>query len=96
MLIKFFVWNAEKDEWLRQERNVSFREIIAQLAKGGLLDVVPHPRQEKYRGQRMFIVKMRDYVWLIPFVETDTEVFLKTVIPSRKATAKYLRGKSNG
>jgi hypothetical protein len=61
---------------------------------GGLLDVVPHPNPTKYRNQRMFVVKVADHVYLVPFVETDDGLFLKTVIPSRKATLKYLGGEA--
>ena len=61
---------------------------------GGLLDVVPHPSPKKYPNQRMFVVKVENYVYLVPFVETDSGVFLKTIIPSRKATKKYLEGET--
>lgn len=60
------------------------------IAIGDVLDIVEYPNPEKYKGQRIFIVKMRDYAWLVPFVESEDEIFLKTIIPSRKATRKYL------
>ncbi len=88
--MKAYAWNREKNQRLKVERDVSFEEVVAHIAAGGLLDIVEHPNPEKYEGQRLFIVKMRDYVWLVPFVETEDEIFLKTVIPSRKATRKYL------
>lgn len=59
---------------------------------GFLLDVLEHPNQEKYKGQKIFVVWIDDYIYLVPFVESDDEVFLKTIIPSRKATRKYLKG----
>ena len=90
ILVKAYAWNREKNQRLKVERDVSFEEVVAHIAAGGLLDIVEHPNPEKYEGQRLFIVKMRDYVWLVPFVETEDEIFLKTVIPSRKATRKYL------
>ncbi len=65
-------------------------EVLVHIAAGDLLDIVEHPHPEKYKGQRIFIVKIRDYAWLVPFVESEKEIFLKTVIPSRKATQKYL------
>lgn len=89
--MKRYVWNDEKNELLKAERNISFEEVINQIREGGLLDVLDHPNQEKYPGQRLFIVQIRDYAWLVPFVETGQEIFLKTVIPSRKATKQYLR-----
>jgi len=61
-----------------------------------LLDIVEHPKQERYGGQRIFIVKIREYAYLVPFLETEREIFLKTIIPSRRATKKYLRGGRDG
>jgi len=88
--VKVYVWNEEKNQRLKSERGVSFEEIIVHLAIGDLLDIVEHPHPEKYQGQHIFIVKMRDYAWLVPFVESEDKIFLKTIIPSRKATKKYL------
>ncbi len=89
--MKTYAWNEEKNQRLKAERGISFEEVIVYIAAGDLLDIIEHPNPEKYKGQRMFIVKMRDYAWLVPFVETEDEIFLKTIIPSRKATRKYLR-----
>jgi uncharacterized DUF497 family protein len=91
--MKIYTWNEEKNEWLKAQRGVSFQEALDHMAEGNLLDVVTHPNQEKYGGQRIFVVKIRDYAWLVPFVETEDEIFLKTIIPSRKATRKYLGGR---
>lgn len=89
--MKKFLWNKEKDEFLQAERNISFAEVAEAIAQGHVLDVIEHPNQEKYPGQRMFIVEMNEYAWLVPFVENETELFFKTIIPSRKATRNYLR-----
>jgi len=89
--MKYFAWNPTKNAQLRTERGISFEEIIYQIEMGRLLDIVEHPDPSKYPGQRIFIVAVREYAYLVPFVESDTEVFLKTIIPSRKATRKYLR-----
>ncbi len=59
------------------------------MGRGDLLDVVEHPKQDKYKGQRIFIVNIEDYAYLFPFIEVEKEVSLKTIIPSRKATKKY-------
>lgn len=91
--MKFLDWNDEKNEQLRMERGVSFEEVVLSLSQGGLLDIIEHPNPAVYSGQRIFIVQIRDYVHLVPFVEDQTVVFLKTVIPSRKMTARYLGGK---
>jgi uncharacterized DUF497 family protein len=88
--MKYFSWNEEKNELLREERQVSFEDIVFYIEQGFLLDVLEHPNQEKYKGQKIFIVQMDDYVYLVPFIEDDREIFLKTIIPSRKATRKYL------
>lgn len=76
---------------LKSERQVCFEDVVISIEMGFLLNVLEHPNQEKYKGQRVFIVQIDDYVYLVPFVENDSEVFLKTIIPSRKATKKYLR-----
>jgi hypothetical protein len=88
--VKYFSWNPEMNEWLKTERHISFEELLFYIEQGGILDIVKHPNPEKYKGQRIFIVNVDNYAYLVPFVETDDEVFLKTVIPSRKATQRYL------
>ena len=93
--MKYFSWNIEKNEQLKKERGISFEEVVFHIERGQLLDIVEHPNQEKYAGQRIFIVYINDYVYLVPFVEDEQEVFLKTIIPSRKATRKYLRGSND-
>lgn len=90
--MKYFSWNEEKDELLKSERQVSFEDIVFYIEKGFLLDVLEQPNQEKYKGQKIFAVQVDDYVYLVPFIENDHEIFLKTIIPSRKATKKYLKG----
>ena len=90
--VKIFSWNNEKDALLKAERQISFEEIALYIEMGFLLDVLEHPNQEKYKGQKVFVVRVDDYVYLVPFIETAKEVFLKTIIPSRKATRKYLKG----
>ncbi len=59
-----------------------------------LLDTIEHPNKKKYQNQRIFIVEINDYAYLVPFVEDERIIFLKTIIPSRKMTKKYLGGKS--
>ena len=90
-----FRWNPEKNELLRRERGVSFEEVELAIERGDLLDIVEHPNKLKYPDQRLFIVRIKDYVFLVPFVEDQSEIFLKTVIPSRAATKKYLSGRRN-
>lgn len=90
--MKRFNWNSEKNEILKQERGVSFDQIQFAIETGYLLDVKEHPNKKKYSNQFLFYVQIEDYVCVVPFVETEEEIFLKTIFPSRKATRQYLRG----
>ena len=83
-------WSTEKNIRLKTERGVSFEEVVSAMSNGGLLVVLDHPNTAQYPNQRMFVVRIRGYAYLVPFVETTQEVFLKTIIPSRKATRIYL------
>jgi uncharacterized DUF497 family protein len=85
-------WNSEKSLLLKAERGVSFEEILSAIAQGGLLAVLDHPNRAKYRHQKMLIVRIRDYAYLVPYVEGENEIFLKSIIPSRKATREFLSG----
>ncbi len=85
-----YVWDPEKNEWLIRIRGLSFERIICLIDAGAVLDVIQHPNAEKYPKQRMFIINIDNYAHLVPFVETESEIFLKTIIPSRKATRQYL------
>ncbi len=91
-MVKRFSWSVEKNELLRQERGIGFEEIVYHIERGDLLDLLEHPNRERYGGQRIFVVAVEYYAYLVPFVESETEVFLKTIIPSRKATKHYLGG----
>ena len=90
--MKHFAWNEEKNALLKIERQVSFEDVVFYIEMGFLLDVLEHPNQEKYKEQKIFVVQVEDYVYLVPFIEEEREIFLKTIIPSRKATKKYLKG----
>ena len=85
-------WNAEKSLSLKAERGVSFEEILAAISQGGLLRVMEHPNRAKYGHQKMLVVRIREYAYLVPYVESDDEIFLKSIIPSRKATRDFLTG----
>ena len=95
--MKKIVWNTEKAAALQSNRargNVSFEECVAALEGGKLLDVSPNP-SSNHPSQKMFVLNIDNYAYCVPFVETDTEIFLKTVFPSRKYTALYLVEPSN-
>ncbi len=88
--MKPFRWNPEKSEALKTDRGISFESIVVAVESGGLLDIMGHPNQQKYPRQRVLVVACDSYAYLVPFVEEDDYFFLKTVIPSRKATRDYL------
>ena len=89
-------YSLEKNEILKRSRNMSFEDIILALEDGCLIDDIEHPNQEKYPNQNIFIimVHVKDYVYLVPYVEDETSIFLKTVIPSRKMNKKYNKKES--
>ena len=87
--MKVFAWNPEKNDLLKRERGVSFEDVVFYLEAGQVLDVIRHPNQARYPDQMIYVIAMEDYVYLVPFIESEVEVFLKTVIPSRKATKQY-------
>ncbi len=89
-----FAWNPEKNEELIKERGISFERVVQHIGNEQVLDVIKHPNTSKYPNQRMFILEIDNYAYLVPFVENNSEIFLKTIIPSRKATRKYLEVKS--
>ena len=88
--MKPYRWNKEKNERLKAERGISFEEIILAIESDGLKDVLLHPNQRRYPGQLILVVAYGGYVYLVPSVEEDAYYFLKTIIPSRKATRDYL------
>jgi len=90
LFMKPINWNSTKNQQLIAERGISFEDIVFYMQQGQLLDDIVHPNSEKYSEQRIFVISVDDYVHLVPYVENRKEIFLKTVIPSRKATKQYL------
>lgn len=84
--MKYFAWDDAKNAKLRKERGIGFEDVVFHIERGDLLDILEHPNPDRYAGQRIFVVRRGDYVYLVPFVEDKYTVFLKTIIPSRKAT----------
>lgn len=82
-------WSHEKNETLKRTRGVSFEEIAYHIERDEVLDVRKHPNQRRYPHQRVFVIELSDYVCLVPFVEDEEEIFLKTIIPSRKAKKEF-------
>ena len=92
--MKTFKWNAEKNEKLAAERGITFEEIVQKIASGATVIETEHPNQKKYPRQKIMIVDVEGYAYLVPYVLEKDEYFLKKIIPSRKATKKYLGGKN--
>ncbi len=93
--MKPFLWDFEKNEWLKRERGVSFEQVVLHIEQGDLLDILEHPNPQKYPGQRILIVRLEVYVYLVPCLEMEDGVVLKTIIPSRKLTKQYSRKRSD-
>ena len=90
--MRAFSWDVSKNEKLVSERGISFEEVVFAIEDGKVLDVIEHPKAGKYHNQRMFVIEWNSYAYLVPFVEDkeNDRLFLKTIIPSRKATKRYL------
>jgi len=93
--MKVYSWNPEKNELLQKERGVSFEEIVLNIQLGNEVAIYYHPNTKKYSNQKISVVLIEDYAYLVPYVEDKDQIFLKTIIPSRKATKQYV-GNDNG
>ena len=91
--MNIFRWDNEKNELLRNNRGVCFEQVVLLMERGEVLDTIEHPNQERYPGQKIAVVMIDAYAYLVPYVEQNGGIFLKTIIPSRKATNKYVREK---
>jgi hypothetical protein len=87
-----YSWNNEKNILLKKNRKISFEKVVVYIEQGFLIDIIKHPNSEKYSNQKILLVNIENYIYAIPFVENKDERFLKTIIPSRKYTKKYLGG----
>ena len=84
-------WNSDKNEWLKTNRHISFEEIIFHLSQGDIWMVADHPNQKKFPKQRIYFVIVENYIYLAPHIIEKDFIFLKTIIPSRKATKAFLK-----
>ena len=89
--MKLVRYNKNKDQLLRSSRGIGFKELAEEINRGNLIRVIKNPNEKKYPRQKIFLVKFKNYIYMVPFVEEENYIFLKTVIPSRKYTKKYLR-----
>ena len=83
-------WNTEKSLALKETRGICFEDVVFYIERGDILDDYSHPNQQAYAGQRIMVISIDNYAYLVPYVENEGELFLKTIIPSRKATQRYL------
>ena len=86
--MKYFNWDPEKNKKLIKERGVSFEICLVKIEGKDILDIL---NSTNHLNQKIFVLEINDYVYLVPIVENEEEVFLKTIIPSRKFTKKYLK-----
>jgi len=93
--MKPFLWDPVKNEWLKRERGISFEQVVLHIEQGDLLDILEHPNPQKYPGQRILIVRLEEYVYLVPCLEMEDGMVLKTIIPSRKLIKQYSRRRSD-
>lgn len=91
MLGKAFEWNEEKNEWLKRKRGVGFEDVFVAIENDKILGIVNHHNPSRYPGQRIAVLEIQGYAYLVPLVEDKEKIFFKTIIPSRKATKKYLK-----
>ena len=91
--MKYYDWNDDKNKILKKLRAVSFEQVELAIESGDLVDRVKHPNAKKYPNQKVFFVKIGDYVYSVPYVEDNEKIFLKTIIPNSKATKRYFGGK---
>lgn len=85
--MKYFDWDDEKNQKLKTERGIGFEDIIVAIIEGGLLVTLGHPKRS---DQKIYIVNIDNYAYVVPFVEDTEKYFLKTIYPSRTMTKKYL------
>ena len=91
--MKSYNWNIEKNKLLKETRNISFEEIVLAISQNRIIEVYEHTNLDKYPGQKIYEIEYNDYIYLVPYIENENEYFLKTIIPSRKATKKHKRTK---
>ena len=86
-------WNKDKNILLKKNRRISFEQVVMHIENGDLIDIIKHPNSQKYSNQKILVINVNDYIYMVPFVENNDERFLKTLIRNRQFTKKYLGGK---
>ncbi len=88
--MKPYSWNEEKNNWLKQERGIGFEDVIVAINEEKILTIIEHPNKKQYKNQKIYVIEIDDYAYLVPFIEDDEKIFLKTIFPSRKYTKEYI------
>jgi uncharacterized DUF497 family protein len=91
--MKSINWDTEKSSFLKTSRGICFEDVVFYIERGDILDDYRHPNQQAYPGQRIMVIGIVNYAYIVPYVENEEELFLKTIIPSRKATQRYIGDK---
>ena len=91
---KLIRWNEQKNQVLQLQRGLSFELVLEALEKEEILAIREHPNKSKYPHQKIFILELCGYICYVPFVETDNEIFLKTIVPSRKLKREFKGGET--
>ncbi|MDP3465576.1 MAG: toxin [Sulfuricurvum sp.] len=84
-----YQWNEEKNALLKAQRGIGFEDIVTAVMEGAIVDIIRHPNTEKYPDQMIYIVEVLEYIYMVPYVRNDQEIFFKTIIPSRKMKKIY-------
>ena len=95
MSSKLITWNEEKNQILKMQRGIDFEQILEKIETGKIIGRKIHPNNGEYPNQQIFIIRIDDYIYYVPFIETSDEIFLKTIIPSRKLTKQHGGGTTN-
>jgi len=86
---KYYDWDLKKNEWLKEHREICFEDIVPIIEGDGQITIAPNPNAKKYPNQKIFVIDFKDYIYLVPFVEDEEKIFLKTIYPSRKANKLF-------
>jgi hypothetical protein len=88
--VKHYAWDPAKNGWLKRERGVSFEDVVLHIEAGDDVDLLEHPHQQRYPGQKISVVLIEGRADLVPVVVSESERFLQTIVPSRKLSRPYL------
>ncbi|MBI5238086.1 MAG: toxin [Deltaproteobacteria bacterium] len=94
--MKYYAWDPEKNLRLKRERGIAFEEVVFRIESGHVLDIVEHHNQKKYKGQKIYVIRIDDHGCLVPFEEKEGEFVLKTIIPSRRTAKIYIKEGEEG